>query len=159
MDQINLFDDAGVIAVPESTRAEYEELVKTLNYHAKRYYDEDEPEISDYDYDMMNNRLKELERTYPSIISPDSPSLRVGWKAGKGKTVKHNVPMLSLQDVFSREEVDEFVNSVKAELGPGTEFLVETKIDGLSMALRYDNGILTTAVTRGDGITEGEDVT
>lgn len=159
MDQINLFDDAGVIDVPESTRAEYEELVKTLNYHAKRYYDEDEPEISDYDYDMMNNRLKEIERTYPSIISPDSPSLRVGWKAGKGKTVKHNVPMLSLQDVFSREEVDEFVNSVKAELGPGTEFLVETKIDGLSMALRYDNGILTTAVTRGDGITEGEDVT
>ena len=159
MDQINLFDDAGVIDVPESTRAEYEELVKTLNYHAKRYYDEDEPEISDYEYDMMNNRLKEIERTYPSIISPDSPSLRVGWKAGKGKTVKHNVPMLSLQDVFSREEVDEFVNSVKAELGPGTEFLVETKIDGLSMALRYDNGILTTAVTRGDGITEGEDVT
>ncbi len=147
------------INIPDEMRAEYETLVKTLNYHAKRYYDEDAPEISDYDYDMMNNRLKHIEKAYPSIISPDSPSLRVGWKAGKGKTVKHNVPMLSLQDVFSREEVDDFVNSVKEELGPDTEFLVETKIDGLSMALRYENGLLTTAVTRGDGITEGEDVT
>ena len=159
MEQLNLFDDLNVSNVPSEVKEEYENLVKTLNYHAKRYYDEDTPEISDYEYDMMNNRLKEIEHEYPSIVSPDSPSLRVGWKASKGKTVKHNVPMLSLQDVFSREEVDEFVNSVREELGPDTEFLVETKIDGLSMALRYDNGILTTAVTRGDGITEGEDVT
>ena len=159
MEQLNLFDDAMLSDIPSQVRSEYEELVKTLNYHAKRYYDEDAPEISDYDYDMMNNRLKDIEKAYPSVISPDSPSLRVGWKAGKGKTVKHNVPMLSLQDVFSREEVTDFVDSVRAELGPDTEFLVETKIDGLSMALRYENGILTTAVTRGDGITEGEDVT
>jgi len=156
MDQISLFD---MISIPEDIKAEYDRLVDSLNYHAKRYYDEDEPEISDYEYDMQNNRLKVIEKEYPSIIREDSPSLRVGWKASKGKTVKHDVPMLSLQDVFSKEAVDEFVNSTIAELGEGTEFLVETKIDGLSMALRYENGILTTAVTRGDGITEGEDVT
>ena len=159
MEQIKAFDDLNVIDVPSEVREEYSGLVKTLNYHAKRYYDEDTPEISDYEYDMMNNRLKEIEKKYPSIIDPDSPSLRVGWKASKGKKVKHNVPMLSLQDVFSKEEVYEFVNSMREELGPDTEFLVETKIDGLSMSLRYDNGVLTTAVTRGDGITEGEDVT
>lgn len=156
MDQISLFD---MISIPEDIKAEYDKLVESLNYHAKRYYDEDEPEISDYEYDMQNNRLKEIEKEYPAIVREDSPSLRVGWKASKGKTVKHDVPMLSLQDVFSREEVDEFVNSTIEQLGEGTEFLVETKIDGLSMALRYENGILTTAVTRGDGITEGEDVT
>ena len=160
MEQMNLFDQGlEVLEIPSDIKNEYDKLVSTLNYHAKRYYDEDTPEISDYEYDMMNNRLKDIEREYPSIISPDSPSLRVGWKASKGKKVKHNVPMLSLQDVFSKEEVYEFVNSMREELGPDTEFLVETKIDGLSMSLRYDNGVLTTAVTRGDGITEGEDVT
>jgi len=160
MEQMNLFDQGlNVLEIPTDIQSEYDKLVSTLNYHAKRYYDEDTPEISDYEYDMMNNRLKDIEREYPSIVSPDSPSLRVGWKASKGKTVKHNVPMLSLQDVFSKEEVFDFVESTREQLGPDTEFLVETKIDGLSMALRYDNGLLTTAVTRGDGITEGEDVT
>ena len=160
MEQMNLFDQGlEVLEIPSDIKNEYDKLVSTLNYHAKRYYDEDTPEISDYEYDMMNNRLKDIEKQYPSIVSPDSPSLRVGWKASKGKKVKHNVPMLSLQDVFSKEEVYEFVNSMREELGPDTEFLVETKIDGLSMSLRYDNGVLTTAVTRGDGITEGEDVT
>ncbi|MBQ7274807.1 MAG: NAD-dependent DNA ligase LigA [Clostridiales bacterium] len=157
---MNLFDQGlEVLEIPSDIKNEYDKLVSTLNYHAKRYYDEDTPEISDYEYDMMNNRLKDIEKQYPSIVSPDSLSLRVGWKASKGKKVKHNVPMLSLQDVFSKEEVYEFVNSMREELGPDTEFLVETKIDGLSMSLRYDNGVLTTAVTRGDGITEGEDVT
>ena len=160
MEQMNLFDQGlEVLEIPSDIKNEYDKLVSTLNYHAKRYYDEDTPEISDYEYDMMNNRLKDIEKQYPSIVSPDSLSLRVGWKASKGKKVKHNVPMLSLQDVFSKEEVYEFVNSMREELGPDTEFLVETKIDGLSMSLRYDNGVLTTAVTRGDGITEGEDVT
>ena len=159
MEQMDLFDMMEQQAVPEQISSEYRKLVETLNYHAKRYYDEDAPEISDYEYDMMNNRLKQIEKEYPAIVSPDSPSLRVGWKASKGKKVKHNIPMLSLQDVFSKEEVYGFVDSMREELGPDTEFLVETKIDGLSMSLRYDNGVLTTAVTRGDGITEGEDVT
>ena len=142
-----------------SLEDEYRELIKTLNYHSERYYNDDEPEISDHEYDMLNNRLKEIEKEHPDMISEDSPSRRVGWKAQKGVLVKHNVPMLSLQDVFSRNEVDEFVDSLKKELGDETEFLVETKIDGLSMALRYEEGELKLAVTRGDGITEGEDVT
>ena len=140
-------------------RQEYLDLVKTLNYHAERYYAQDEPEISDYEYDTLNNRLKAIEKEHPDWIVPESPSRRVGWKAEKGVLVKHNVPMLSLQDVFSREEVDEFVGSMKEQFGDEAEFLVETKIDGLSMALRYEDGELKLAVTRGDGITEGEDVT
>ena len=143
---------------PES-RQEYLDLVKKINYHAERYYAQDEPEISDYEYDTLNNRLKAIEKEHPDWIVPESPSRRVGWKAEKGVLVKHNVPMLSLQDVFSREEVDEFVGSMKEQFGDEAEFLVETKIDGLSMALRYENGELKLAVTRGDGITEGEDVT
>ncbi len=151
--QLSLFDND-----PELTK-EYESLVKTLNYHCERYYNDDEPEISDAEYDALNRRLKQIEKEHPEMITKDSPSLRVGWKATKGVLVKHNVPMLSLQDVFSKEEVDSFVDDTIEALGPDTEFLVETKIDGLSMALRYENGELTMAVTRGDGINEGEDVT
>lgn len=149
-DQISIFDDL---------ENEYRELVKTLNYHCDRYYNEDTPEISDYEYDQLNLRLKAIEKEHPELISDDSPSRRVGWKAEKGILVKHNVPMLSLQDVFDRSEVDSFVDEVRSEYGEGIEFLVETKIDGLSMALRYENGDMKLAVTRGDGITEGEDVT
>ena len=152
--QLSMFDNND-----DQIVSEYKELIKTLNYHCERYYNDDEPEISDAEYDALNRRLKQIEKENPSIVSKDSPSFRVGWKAEKGVLVKHNVPMLSLQDVFSREEVDEFIDSTKEALGPDTEFLVETKIDGLSMALRYDNGDLTLAVTRGDGINEGEDVT
>ena len=91
---------------------EYKELVKTLNYHCERYYHDDEAEISDFEYDMLNKKLKEIEAAHPEMISPDSPSQRVGWKATKGVLVQHRVPMLSLQDVFSKEDVDEFVNTV-----------------------------------------------
>ena len=140
-------------------KQEYLDLVKTLNYHAERYYNQDEPEISDYEYDTLNNKLKQIEKDHPDWVVPESPSKRVGWKAEKGVLVKHNVPMLSLQDVFSKEEVYEFVESVKKDFGDEAEFLVETKIDGLSMSLRYEEGELKLAVTRGDGITEGEDVT
>ena len=143
----------------DQERKEYTELVKKLNHFAELYYSKDEPEISDYEYDTMNNRLKEIEKEHPDWIVPESPSKRVGWKAEKGVLVKHNVPMLSLQDVFEKEDVYEFVNSMIGEFGDEAEFLVETKIDGLSMALRYEEGELKLAVTRGDGITEGEDVT
>ena len=161
MEQLDMFASLEAAQKSDSPdpRQEYLDLVKTLNYHAERYYAQDEPEISDYEYDQMNNRLKAIEKEHPDWIVPDSPSRRVGWKAEKGVLVKHNVPMLSLQDVFSREEVDEFVNSMREQFGEEAEFLVETKIDGLSMALRYEEGELKLAVTRGDGITEGEDVT
>lgn len=156
MEQLDLFS---AIQGEDQVKNEYLELVKKLNYFAELYYSKDEPEISDYEYDTMNNRLKEIEKEHPDWIVPESPSKRVGWKAEKGVLVKHNVPMLSLQDVFEKEEVYEFVNSMKEEFGDEAEFLVETKIDGLSMALRYEEGELKLAVTRGDGITEGEDVT
>lgn len=156
MEQLDLFS---AIQGEDQVKNEYLELVKKLNYFAELYYSKDEPEISDYEYDTMNNRLKEIEKEHPDWIVPESPSKRVGWKAEKGVLVKHNVPMLSLQDVFEKEDVYEFVNSMKEEFGDEAEFLVETKIDGLSMALRYEEGELKLAVTRGDGITEGEDVT
>ena len=156
MEQLDLFSS---MAQADQEKNEYLELVKKLNHFAELYYAQDEPEISDYEYDTMNNRLKEIEKAHPDWIVPDSPSQRVGWKAEKGILVKHNVPMLSLQDVFEKEDVYEFVNSMREEFGDEAEFLVETKIDGLSMALRYEEGELKLAVTRGDGITEGEDVT
>ena len=156
MEQLDLFS---AINNSDSEHEEYIELVKKLNHFAELYYSKDEPEISDYEYDSMNNRLKQIEKEHPDWIVPESPSVRVGWKAEKGVLVKHNVPMLSLQDVFTREEVYGFVDSIRNEFGEETEFLVETKIDGLSMALRYEDGELKLAVTRGDGITEGEDVT
>ena len=156
MEQLDLFAS---MDAADQEKNEYLDLVKKLNHFAELYYAQDEPEISDYEYDTMNNRLKEIEKEHPDWIVPDSPSQRVGWKAEKGILVKHNVPMLSLQDVFEKEDVYEFVDSMREEFGDEAEFLVETKIDGLSMALRYEEGELKLAVTRGDGITEGEDVT
>lgn len=155
MEQLDLFAS---MAQADQEKNEYLELVKKLNHFAELYYAQDEPEISDYEYDTMNNRLKEIEKAHPDWIVSESPSQRVGWKAEKGIKVKLIVPMLSLQDVFEKEDVYEFVNSMKAEFGDEAEFLVETKIDGLSMALRYEDGELKLAVTRGDG-NIGEDVT
>ncbi len=156
MEQLDIFSS---LQSADHEHEEYIELVKKLNHYAELYYSKDEPEISDYEYDSLNNRLKLIEKEHPDWIIPESPSVRVGWKAEKGVLVKHNVPMLSLQDVFTKEEVYEFVVSMRNEFGDEAEFLVETKIDGLSMALRYEEGELKLAVTRGDGITEGEDVT
>ena len=106
------------------------------------------------------NRLKEIEAAYPEFITPTSPTQTVGGTARRtaGKLVAHDVPMLSLQDVFSRDEVENFVKDMQAKLDDPV-FIVEEKIDGLSVALRYRDGELVQAVTRGDGITQGEDVT
>ena len=138
----------------------YEELVKTIEYHNDRYYNQDDPEISDYEYDMMMKELKKIEKDHPEFVTPNSPTQHVGGSAKReaGVLVRHRVPMLSLQDVFSKEEVQEFVESMQETLVDPV-FVVEYKIDGLSMALRYENGLLTTAITRGDGIIQGEDVT
>lgn len=138
----------------------YNELKRIIAYHNDRYYNQDSPEISDYKYDMLMQELKDIEKEHPEFITPDSPTQHVGGNAKReaGVLIKHRVPMLSLQDVFNKGDVDQFVNDVKAQF-PDVEFVVETKIDGLSMALRYENGVLTTAITRGDGVVQGEDVT
>lgn len=140
-------------------KAELIQLRKEIKYHNKKYYDEDAPEISDYEFDKLMNRLKEIEKKFPEFITATSPTQKVGGSAKRtaGKIVKHDVQMLSLQDVFSRAEVENFVNDTISKLGE-VEFVVEEKIDGLSLALRYENGELVQAVTRGDG-TLGEDVT
>lgn len=142
------------------TEKEIQELRKKILYHNDRYYNEDRPEVSDYEYDQLMQKLKMLEKDHPEFLTKDSPTQVVGGKAKReaGVLVKHDVPMLSLQDVFSREAVEEFVTSLQESL-ENPEFVVEEKIDGLSLALRYENGLLTTAVTRGDGIVQGEDVT
>lgn len=136
------------------------ELKKTLEYHIDRYYNQDNPEITDYEYDMMMQELKTLEKEHPELVTLDSPTQRVGGTAKRqaGVLVRHNVPMLSLQDVFSKEDVYHFVEEMQAQL-ENPEFVVEYKIDGLSMSLRYENGNLVMAETRGDGINFGEDVT
>ena len=138
----------------------YKELKATILYHNDRYYNQDNPEITDYEYDMMMQELKGLEQKHPEYITSDSPTQKVGGSAKReaGVLVRHNVPMLSLQDVFSKEDVDAFVADMQDQLVDPT-FVVEYKIDGLSMALRYVNGKLDVAVTRGDGVLQGEDVT
>lgn len=143
---------------------EIKDRIKTLrqkiSYHSDRYYNQDNPEISDYEFDMMMKELKQLEKEHPEFITKDSPTQKVGGSAKRtaGVLVRHNVPMLSLQDVFSKEEIYEFVSQMKEQLDD-PEFVVEYKIDGLSMALRYENGELVLAQTRGDGVNFGEDVT
>lgn len=137
------------------------QLREVLNHHSDLYYNQDAPEISDQEYDGLMRELKALEKAHPELITSDSPTQRVGGSAKRtaGVLVAHRVPMLSMQDLFTQEEVDHFISDCQEKLGEGITFLVETKIDGLSMALRYENGDLVTAITRGDGRTFGEDVT
>ena len=134
------------------------ELSEQLEKYSYQYYVLDAPEISDYDFDMMMQELKGLEAEYPELILPTSPTQRVGGVAlSKFEKVTHTVQMASLQDVFSFEQLDEFIQRCRTELGD-VEFSVEPKIDGLSCSLEYENGVLTRASTRGDGFV-GEDVT
>jgi DNA ligase (NAD+) len=123
------------------------------------YYNQDAPQISDYEYDQLMLQLKEVEKEHPELISEDSPTRIIGGsvKRTAGVTVEHDVPMLSIQDVFTKEEVLEWVHDVRA-MHPDVRFCVEHKIDGLSMSIRYENGKLSLAETRGDGLI-GEDVT
>ena len=134
------------------------ELRKQLDYHARLYYVEDAPMISDYEYDKLYYELVHLEEDYPELDDPASPTHRVGGKAlDKFDKVTHTARMDSLSDVFSYDELGDFIHRVH-ELIPDAPFSVEPKIDGLSVSLRYVGGILTQGATRGDGIT-GEDVT
>ena len=147
------------IKIPtDEIRREAEKLRADINYHAERYYVYDSPEISDYDYDMMYARLLQIEADYPELATPDSPTHRVGGKAlDKFEKVTHNARMDSLSDVFSYDEIREFCERV-AQTVKDAEYSVEPKIDGLSVSLRYEDGIFVQGATRGDGIV-GEDVT
>lgn len=140
-------------------KKELDKLRKEIEYHNKLYYEQDEPEISDYEYDKLTQRLRQLEKEHPELVTKNSPSQVVGGKTKNIFTqVVHDVQMQSLQDVFSLEDVEGFVDKVKEEFGEKTDFCVETKIDGLSVSLEYENGILVRGSTRGDGFV-GEDVT
>ena len=152
----------------QKAKARIEELRGIIEYHNKRYYDDDNPEISDFEYDMLNNELKNLEKEFPEFITADSNTQKVGGHVKEGfSEVTHEVPLQSLQDVFSIEELEEFDKRVKKQLrieennsseDNKLNYVVETKIDGLSVALEYINGEFVRGATRGNGLI-GEDVT
>lgn len=134
-------------------------LRRELEKHNRLYYVEDAPIISDYEYDMLMQKLKALEAEHPELITPDSPTQKVGGAPlSKFEPVRHQVPLESLTDVFSYDELFAFRERMDASLPEGHSYVVEPKIDGLSMSLEYENGIFVRGATRGDGIT-GENVT
>lgn len=142
----------------EDVKQEYEALVKQVKYHNHLYYDKDAPELSDYEYDALTRRLKQLEQQFPELISEDSPTQKVGGAVStKFDKVQHAVRMESLQDVFDMDEVRDFDRRVR-EAGLQPSYVVECKIDGLSVSLEYQDGIFVRGSTRGDGDV-GEDVT
>lgn len=134
------------------------ELRRVIEYNNRLYYDQDAPELEDFEYDALNRELKELEAQFPQLITPDSPTQHVGGTpSGKFAKVTHAVKMESLQDAFSYEELRDFDRRVRGE-GISPRYVVEVKIDGLSVSLEYENGAFVRGSTRGDGIV-GEDVT
>ena len=148
----------------QKAKKRVEELREIIEYHNRKYYDDDNPEISDFEYDMLNNELKNLEKEFPDLITEDSNTQKVGGHVKEGfSQVTHEVPLQSLQDVFSIEELEEFDKRVRRQLEDDEKninlnYVVETKIDGLSVALEYVNGEFVRGATRGNGLI-GEDVT
>ena len=140
-------------------RERIKQLRDILNENGYRYYVLDAPTMSDYEYDMLNRELEELEAQHPEEVTPDSPTQRIGGQTLEGfQPYTHEVPLESLQDVFSAEEVAEFCERMDEGLGGMVEYSVEPKVDGLSVALEYRNGVFVRGATRGDGRV-GEDVT
>lgn len=140
-----------------SVEEEITKLREKINYYSQLYYDMDNSPITDFEFDTMMNRLKKLEKEHPELITKDSPTQKVGGHVREDfAKVTHEVPLQSLQDVFSYEELYEFDKRIKQS--GETNYCVETKIDGLSCALKYEKGILVQGATRGDGVV-GEDVT
>ncbi|MEM6780928.1 MAG: NAD-dependent DNA ligase LigA, partial [Pseudomonadota bacterium] len=147
----------------EDARARHKKLVKEIQKHDELYHGQDNPEISDADYDALRNELIALEEKYPELADEKSPTQTVGAKPARGfQKVQHAVPMLSLSNVFSEKELDDFIDRIRRFLGLGddevVEIVAEPKIDGLSCSLRYEKGKLVFAATRGDGQV-GEDIT
>lgn len=137
----------------------YEDLKKEISYHSRKYYVEDNPEITDAEYDALMHRLLDYEKEHPELVTPDSPSQKVGGVILDGfESVTHEVKMLSLQDAFSKEEILDFDKRVTDALGRKTAYAVEHKIDGLSVSLEYRDSVFVRGSTRGDGVV-GEDVT
>lgn len=136
-----------------------DELIDLINYHSDKYYNEDSPEISDFEYDSLMKELIKLEEENPEFKRVDSPSSRVGGKPlDKFKQVTHKIPMLSLSNAYSAQDLKDFDKRVKESIGNSVEYVVEFKIDGLSVGLTYNDGIFTTGATRGNGVI-GEDIT
>jgi len=139
-------------------KKQIQKLRDEINYHNYQYYVENNPVISDYEYDMLLKKLEALETQYPDLITSDSPTQRVGGEPLKGfKTVEHKIPMLSLDNAYSYDELREFDERVKKNI-TDVEYICEPKIDGVSIALIYENGIFIRGTTRGDGI-KGDDIT
>lgn len=141
----------------------HKQLIAEIGYHDQRYHGEDAPEISDADYDALRRELDKIEKDFPELVTAESPSHKVGAKAAGGfKTVQHKMPMLSLGNAFASEDVEDFITRIRKFLNLSEsekiEIAAEPKIDGLSCSLRYENGELIQAATRGDGVT-GEDIT
>ncbi|MGB7849160.1 MAG: NAD-dependent DNA ligase LigA, partial [Candidatus Acidiferrum sp.] len=147
-------------SVPAAAKKEVEKLRDEIRRHEYLYYVADEPEISDAAFDKLMNRLKELEAEYPSLVTPDSPTVRVGGTPREGfQTVRHARPMLSLDNAFSTDALRDWDRRVREGTGRDVnEYIAEHKFDGLSISLQYEDGVLVRGVTRGDGTT-GEDVT
>jgi DNA ligase (NAD+) len=141
-------------------RKEVERLREELRHHEYLYYVADEPELSDAAFDKLMNRLKELEAKHPELVTPDSPTVRVGGVPREGfTTVRHARPMLSLDNAFSFDALKDWDRRVREGTGRlVNEYIAEHKFDGLSISLQYADGVLVRGVTRGDGTT-GEDVT
>ncbi len=138
---------------------EIQALRREIEYHNKLYYVDDAPVISDYDYDMLMQNLKNMEAEHPELVTPDSPTQRVGGKAlSQFEQVQHQVPLESLTDVFSYEDLFSFGEKMDSSLADPHAYVVEPKIDGLSMSLEYENGVFVRGATRGDGLV-GENVT
>ena len=134
------------------------ELRTQLNDHNRKYYVENAPEISDFEFDRLLRELQELEAAHPEYADPNSPTVRVGSDiTSEFRSVRHRFPMLSLGNTYSLDELHEFIERVEKEVGE-TEFVCELKFDGTAISLTYDHGRLSQAVTRGDG-TAGDDVT
>src|SRR5687768_12647243 len=144
-----------------SAKSEIEKLRREVERHNRLYHVEAQPEITDYDFDQMLRQLQELEAKHPELADPNSPSSRVGGQplVGEFKTVVHDPPMLSIDNAYTVEELREWDERVRRGLGSDdVEYEAELKIDGVSIALLYENGELIRAATRGDGV-RGDDVT
>ena len=136
-----------------------EELISVIRQHDYKYYQTSQPEISDYEYDQLLNELKHLEAEYPELITPDSPTQRVAGFVQEGfSQIRHRTPMLSLDNTYSFDELDEFIEGVKKALKREVEWVVELKIDGVGVSLEYENGVFVRGATRGDGGV-GDDIT